>query len=114
MSSLFELVKAGAPALGSNPCRFFEGLAPDSRKPYATWQMLSALPFNYLAGAPDTDLLKVQIDVWADSPTEARTTARQVRRAIDSTYLITFMQSGYDEASREYRVTLHVNLPQDI
>lgn len=112
--TLFELVKAGAPALGSAPCRFYEGLAPDSPKPYATWQVLSGAPFNYLQGAPDTDLLTVQIDVWADSATEARTTARQVRRSIDSTYVITFMQSGYDEASREYRVTLHVQLPQDI
>ena len=114
MSTLFELVAAGAPSLGSDPVRFYEGVAPAAELPYATWQTLSATPFNYLAGAPSTDLCKVQIDIWAASATEARTTARQVRRAIDSTYQITFMASGYDAESREYRTTLHVVIPQEI
>ena len=114
MNTLFELIAAGAPSLGSDPVRFYEGVAPEAQLPYATWQTLSATPFNYMAGAPSTDLVKVQIDVWAASATEARTTARQVRRSIDSTYRITFMQSGYDPESREHRVVLHLTMPQEI
>jgi hypothetical protein len=114
--NLFDLVKSGTTLLGQNPTRFFEfGFAPQLEKlPYATWQELRVTPFNYLAGAPSTDTIKTQIDVWATTAQECRTVARAVRRAIDSACTVSFLQNSWDEDSRLYRTTLHATYSQEI
>ena len=114
--NLFALVKAGTALLGTAPVRFFEfGTAPTLETvPYATWQELRGTPFNVIEGAPSTDFIKAQIDVWATTAAEARAVSRAVRRAIDAHGTITFFSNTWDETSRLYRTMLHFTYPQEI
>ena len=113
--NLYALVSAGTNLLGT-PCRLFEfGCAPQlEATPYGTWQILAATPFNYVAGAPDLDQIKTQIDIWAGTAAECRTVARAVRRAVDSACTVTFTSNSWDEESRLYRSTLHLQYSQEI
>ena len=114
--NLYALIKAGTTSLGTDPTRFFEfGTAPSLETvPYATWQQIQGTPFNYIAGSPSTDMVKVQIDIWASTAAECRTVSREVRRAIDSQAPITFFQNSWDEEARLYRCTLHTTYTQEI
>jgi hypothetical protein len=116
MSTLFQMVKAGTTLLGTDPVRFFEfGTAPQLETlPYATWQELSAVPYNYLAGAPDTDQIKTQIDVWAETAADCRAVAREIRRALDTDARFSYLQFTWDEPSRLYRAILHVHYSKEI
>ena len=89
--NLFALV-AELPALSRHPSvdggvtnvRFFDGLAPrGTLAPYATWQGISLVPENMLAGAPEFDRTLTQIDVWADDPPTARSIAGQIRTILE-------------------------------
>lgn len=114
--NLFSLVKAGTNLLGTDPVRFFDfGSAPQLETlPYATWQVLSGEPFNYLSGQPSDELLEVQIDIWAETAAECRTVARAVRRAIDPTIHISHYVSAWDAESNLYRTVIRCTLPQEI
>lgn len=114
--NLFAAVKAQTTLLGTDPVRFFEfGTAPQLETlPYATWQELSAVPYNYLAGAPDTDQIKTQIDVWSETAAECRAVAREIRRALDTDARFSYLQFTWDEPSRLYRAILHVHYAKEI
>ena len=72
--------------LGADPVRLFPfGAAPDRiTLPYAVWQTISGLPEDYITNAPDLDLFVVQIDVYANSPTEARAVGKALRDALEA------------------------------
>lgn len=109
--NLFNLVKSSTNLLGQNPTRFFEfGTAPTLETlPYGTWQDLAITPFNYLAGAPSTDLVKTQIDIWADTAPECKAIAQAIRnQTVDTECRVRFEQHSFDEDSRLYRATIHV------
>lgn len=114
--NLFALVSAGTDLLGQNPCRFFEfGTAPTlEATPYATWQELAATPFNYMAGRPDVDMVKTQIDIWCSSAQECKAVAHAVRRAVDTDCRVTYIQNSWDEESQLYRGILHITYTQEI
>lgn len=117
--NLFSLIAADATCtslLGTPFTRFFEfGTAPTLETvPYATWQEIQGTPFNVVEGAPSTDRVKVQIDVWATSASEARAVSRAVRRAIDTSGTITFYSNTWDEDSRLYRTILHYLFAKEI
>lgn len=117
--NLFSLIKADATCtglLGTDPTRFFEfATAPNLETvPYATWQEIQGTPFNIFEGAPSTDMVKAQIDVWASSASEARTVSRAIRRAIDTHGAITFYSNTWDEDSRLYRTILHYLFAKEI
>lgn len=116
MTTLFQRVAAGTDLLGTNPTRFFEfGTAPALEQvPYATWQELQGTPLNVLEGAPSTDHIKAQIDIWASTAAEARTVAKAVRRCIDGHGLVTFYQHQWDELSGLYRTILHYQYAQEL
>ena len=82
--------------------------------PYATWQEIQGSPFNVVEGAPSTDLIKAQIDVWASTASEARAASRAIRRAIDTSGTVTFFSNGWDEDSRLYRSMLHYSFAKEI
>lgn len=113
--NLFALVKAGTNLLGTDPVRFFEwGTAPELEvTPYATYQD-TLTPFNYLAGAPSTDLVSTQVDVWAATAQECKAVAHAVRRALDTECRIQYISNSWDEESMLYRATLHIIHPQEI
>ncbi|WP_291986384.1 DUF3168 domain-containing protein [Candidatus Accumulibacter sp. ACC007] len=117
--NLFSLVSTDPTCtalLGSPFTRFFEfGTAPTLEDvPYATWQEIQGTPFNVVEGAPSTDMVKAQIDVWASSASEAREVSRAIRRAIDMSSTITFYSNTWDEESNLYRTLLHCSFAKDI
>ena len=117
MINLFALVKAGTTLLGSNPCRFFEfGHAPELETlPYATWQELSFSPFyTYDRDINPTDMIKVQLDVWATTTTEVRTITREIRLALNPYVDVTFCQYTWDETSNLYRSIITLTYAKEL
>ena len=115
--NLFALVKAGTTALGTDPVRFFEfGTAPTlEQTPYATWQEITINPFHtFDRQALPTDLVKVQIDVWAGTTAEVRAITRQIRLAIAPHVDVVFAQFTWDQASNLYRSITHVTYAQEL
>lgn len=113
---LFPLVKAGTDLLGTNPVRFFEfGTAPQLEKlPYATWQILSGEPVNFMSGPPTDEIVEAQIDLWAATAAECRTVSRAVRRALDPFITITHYLNGWDEESQLFRTVIRCTFQQEI
>lgn len=115
--NLFSLVKAGTTLLGTAPCRFYEfGHAPElDTLPYATWQELSFSPFyTYDRDINPTDMIKVQIDVWATTTAEVRTITRQIRLALNHHVDVTFCQYTWDEKSNLYRSTTFITFAKEL
>lgn len=93
-------------ALGSNPTRLYPfGEAPQGvAKPYAVWQTVSGNPENYLAGRPDSDTFRAQIDVYADTATAARNAAKALVRALElSGYVVSFNGESRESDTNLYR-----------
>lgn len=89
--SLFALISQ-LPQLSEHPSidggqthvRLYDGLAPaGALAPYVTWQVISLVPENMLAGPPEFDRTLTQVDVWAPSAEGARALARQIRSALE-------------------------------
>lgn len=92
-------------ALGSNPTRVYpHGEAPqNSPRPYATHQLVSGSPENYLSGAPDTDAYRIQFNCYADTATAARNAAGVIRTALEgSGYLVSFNGTTRDPDTNRY------------
>lgn len=91
--------------LGSNPTRLYPaGQAPQGViKPYATWQVISGNPLNYLAGAPDTDDYRLQVDVYANDPDTVNVVANAIMSAIqDQAYVLNYNGDGRDKETGDY------------
>jgi len=64
--------------------RIYPQIAPDTAVlPYLTYQLITANPFNVLAGAPGGERKLVQINCIANSYSEAKTLAAAVKAAIN-------------------------------
>lgn len=87
------------------------GRAPDDvRKPYAVWQVVSGSPENYLAGRPDADEFGLQIDVYADTGTEARQVRTALRDAIELRAHITrWGGESRDPTTKHFRTSFDVD-----
>ena len=46
---------------------------PDATLPFATYQLVSAVGEDDLSGAGEEGVRRVQLTVWADNPTQAKT-----------------------------------------
>ena len=117
--NLFELIAADPACtalLGTNPTKFFEfGTAPALEvPPYATWQIVSGEPFNVMEGTPSHDMVEAQIDVWAPTAAAARSTARAIRRALDSFIQISHFATGFDPESELYRVVIRCDYMTEV
>ena len=103
---IFPLISASVTALGSNPVRFFpHGQATqNTAKPYATWQIVTGTPENYLGQVPDIDATLIQIDVWATTASSASDAADQIRDALeDVAHMTSFGNTEKDVATALYR-----------
>lgn len=71
--------------VGTNPARIYPfGEAPQhTAKPYIVHQMIAVTPYDRMAGTPQTDRHRVQIDVYAATQPEASALALAVRDALD-------------------------------
>jgi hypothetical protein len=93
-------------ALGSNPTRLYPfGEAPQGvTAPYATFQTVSGSPENYLAQRPDSDEFRVQLDVYAATPTAARNAAKALRDALEPLgYVVSWNGEFRDADTNLYR-----------
>jgi hypothetical protein len=101
---------AASPAVqavfGSNPTRVYPfGEAPQGvTAPYATFQTVSGSPENYLAQRPDSDEFRVQLDVYAATPTAARNAAKALRDALEPLgYVVSWNGEFRDADTNLYR-----------
>ena len=98
--------------LGSAPQRLYPfGDAPqDVPKPYAVWQTIGGDPENYLAGRPDIDGYKLQVDVYATTGKDARAVAKAIRDAIElKAYIIRWGGESRDPSTKNYRYSFDVS-----
>lgn len=96
---IFSLAIADASVtaiFGTVPTRLYPfGEAPPTvAKPYAVWQSIGINPQGYLGQVPDIDFMPVQIDVYADTASSARSGAEALRDLYE--------QNGYVTSQREY------------
>ncbi len=112
---IFEVAAASAEVkalLGSSPTRLYPfGSAPQGvAKPYATWQTVGGSPENYLGNRPDIDLFAIQIDVWAEQATSARTVAQALLDVIERhAYVTAYNGESRDPQTLSYRYSFDVD-----
>jgi hypothetical protein len=114
MPPLFQVLStdAGVTALlgaGGN-CRVYDaGEAPEGvTYPYATWQIISGSPENYLGDRPNIDQIRVQLDCWSSpkggSLTNASNVADAIRYALESRgHQVDFGSTERDADTGSYR-----------
>ncbi|MFL1404182.1 DUF3168 domain-containing protein [Marinobacter sp. M1N3S26] len=98
--------------LGTVPTRLFPfGEAPQGvTLPYAVWQTVSGGPENYLGQRPDMDLFMLQVDVYADTASDARSTAQALRDALEGHAHITgWRGDGRDDETNHYRYSFDLD-----
>lgn len=94
--------------LGDSPVRFYPaGEAPSKTvAPYATWQVITGVPENYLGQIPDIDQYSIQIDVWAETLTECRDIGENIRDVIEPVCHITSWRGeSRQPGTRLYRLS---------
>lgn len=91
--------------LGSSPCRFYPaGNAPQNvAKPYATYQVISGLPENYLNQTPDVDEIIIQISCYAERYDDLITLIYALRDAVETVAHI----DGWGKSERESETMLY-------
>ena len=98
--------------LGTNPVRLFMfGMAPQNvQKPYGVWQVISGSPERYLAGRPDTEQHLLQIDVYSDNASEARTVLAAIEHAVElHSYVVRYGGESRDSETFNYRSSMDVS-----
>jgi hypothetical protein len=98
--------------LGAAPVRLYPfGEAPqDTVYPYATWQIITGSPDNYLAGRPDADGYTLQVDVYAGTGSAARAVTKALRDAIEPhAYITRWGGEGRDPETKAYRRSFDID-----
>jgi hypothetical protein len=98
--------------LGQNPVRFFPfGEAPQHVSlPYATWQLITGVPENYIGCPPDIDSVSLQVDVWAYSQGDAHDVFDAIRRALETdAHIVGVNLEGREPDTRIYRISMTVD-----
>lgn len=87
------------------------GMAPQNvQKPYAVWQVVGGFPENYLAGRPDTERHSLQIDVYANSASQARSVLAAIEHAIElNCYVTRYGGESKDPETGSYRSSMDVD-----
>lgn len=113
---IFATCLASSPltaVIGTNPCRCFlfgEARPVPPEAPYIVWQTVSGGPENALAEAPTIARYSLQVDVYGDTASSARSTAALFRSAIQATAHVTGFNGEFREAETGlFRVSLAVD-----
>lgn len=87
------------------------GMAPQNvQKPYAVWQVVGGFPENYLAGRPDAERHSLQIDVYANSASQARSVLAAIEHAIElNCYVTRYGGESKDPETGSYRSSMDVD-----
>jgi hypothetical protein len=106
---IFTLL-AAAPAVtalvGVSPVRIFPGgIAPEGTVlPYATWQIVSLQPENYLADRPDMEQTRVQLDCWGATQAQAMQLYNAAIAALElDAYQVSFNDDSQDAETLNWR-----------
>lgn len=94
-------------ALGLSPVRLYPfGEAKGNTAPYATWQIVTGSPENYMGQRPDSDTFRAQLDVYAATVTAARNAAKALRDALEPHgYVVSWNGEMRDTDTNLYRVS---------
>ncbi|MCQ2994016.1 DUF3168 domain-containing protein [Pseudomonas syringae] len=98
--------------LGKSPTRLYPfGEAPEGvAKPYAVWQLLTGSPENYLSGRPDIDGYSLQVDVYANTASDARAVTGAISYAIELAANVTrWGGETKDPATKLYRSSFDID-----
>jgi len=99
--------------LGTAPVRIYKwGEAPQKVEyPYAVWQVIAGVPGNFIAGAPKSDRLMIQFDVYARSDTACEACAIAIRVALDPYGLwLRYGNTVRDTETRAYRISMDISV----
>lgn len=109
---IYALLKADATVQGllggAEPRVYPSGEAPqEGARPYATWQVVSAVPLSLLDGPPPMDQYRVQVDSWAATRAEAHQVATAIRDVLEQVgYLVGIQLDERDPDTRLWRIAL--------
>lgn len=113
MPPVFSAVSASSAVkalIGAPPgMRFFPfgDANQNTAKPYATYQIISGVPENYLGQLPDADGFRIQIDVWAETQASANHVAQAIRDAVEPyAYMVNSGGTSRDPETKTYRYML--------
>lgn len=114
---LYRLCAAYLPVrimLGEQPRVYPFGEAPQGvARPYAVWQIITGAPENYLGDRPDVDNLNVQIDIYAETATEARRCGYVIRDAIEgNSHITAWRGESRDQETGSYRLSFDASFWQ--
>lgn len=87
------------------------GEAPqDATKPYATYQLITGIPENYMDKSPDIDQFSYQIDCYSQSPAEVVDIAKALRDAFEPVCHVTAWRGKEREKdTRLYRYSFDID-----
>lgn len=107
---VFEVLSASAAVktyLGTPPnLRLypFGEATQNTVKPYATWQLISGVPANYLGQLPNMDDYRIQIDIWGQTQASALLVAQAIRDAIEPyAHIVNAGNTTRDTETKNYR-----------
>lgn len=85
----------------------FGEASQNTPRPYATFQVVSGVPENYIGQHPDADSYRVQVDAWAETQVSANQLALAIRDAIEPhAYMVGSGSTTRDPETRAYRYML--------
>ena len=84
--------------------------------PYVIWQLVGGSPENRLAGIPDMDNFRIQLDAYADTAKEAREVGLALSAAVEPhAYVVSWNFEAREPDTRLYRFSFTVEFmtPRD-
>ncbi|WP_035061026.1 DUF3168 domain-containing protein [Andreprevotia chitinilytica] len=104
MNRLTELVAMLQAVVGEH---VYPEVAPEGTPtPYATWQVISEVPENRLAGGACAWTFRIQVNVWAERFAEARSFADALVNVLPVAWCVSMRSSDRDEETTLYRQVL--------
>ncbi len=121
---VFEIATGSAAVLtafGNSPTRFWPfSIAPEKGRPgygvpYGVHQLVYGSPENTLGCIPGVDNFGIQIDVYANNPTQARNAAETLRDAFEGSYnpVVSWNGEDWETSTGLYRVGFTVEFWTD-
>lgn len=78
--------------------------------PYAVWQIVYGSPENYLGNVPDIDSYGIQVDVYAETASEAREVTEAIKDAVEPlAHVVSWNGEMRDPVTGLYRVSFTID-----
>jgi hypothetical protein len=107
---IFEALATGSPLPTSAGVRVYpEQAKQGAATPRITYSIVTTVPQNNLGGNSGLDLVRVQVDCWADSSPAAATLATEVRAVLEAQPFKALLQNSftaYEHETKTFRRSL--------